>query len=118
FFRETEGDLGHGDFLWGSPAILVGLVLAQGFLDHGWDLRPAAPDDVGGLPFHVTTEHGETRAQPCAEVLITESEARRMIEAGLTPVVAFRDQDRVKLLGVHPIADTPFPLAGPWLDRG
>ncbi len=116
FFHETEGEAAHGDFVWGSPAILAGLVLAQGFVDRGWSLRPAAPADVGGLPFHVTTEDGETRAQPCAEVVITEGEARRMIEAGLTPVVAFKDQDRVKLLGVHPIADTPFPLAGPWLD--
>ena len=115
FFVELTGTGGHDDHLWGSPVFLGAAVLGQAFSRHGWQLRPAAPWDLSGLPLLVTKEDGIATAHPCAEVLFSEGDARSLIEAGITPLLAAKEQDRVRVPGVHPVAQAPFPLAGRWL---
>ena len=94
---------------------LAALVLGQAFSQHGWQMRPSAPSDVMGLPLLLTRDDHTVTAQPCAEVLFGEAEARALIEAGITPLVAVKDQDRVRVPGIHPLAQAPFSLAGRWL---
>lgn len=115
FFFELENS-DHSKHLWGSPVFLAALALGQAYGQHGWQMRPSAPWDVPGLPLLLTTEDGVTRAHPCAEVLFGEAEARSLIEAGITPLMAVKDQDRIRVPGVHPVAPAPFPLGGRWLD--
>ena len=117
YFAECEGTPGHEDYLWGSPALFAALALAAGFSSHAWQLRPGAHVDVSGLPLHVVTDtDGQSMARPSAEALIGEDEARLFMDSGLTPLLAFKDRDRIRVPGVHPLSATPFPLAGKWLD--
>jgi len=47
----------------------------EAFLRAGWDMRPGLAREIDGLPLHVHKEDGESRAKPCAEVLMTEEGA-------------------------------------------
>ncbi|NNM35448.1 MAG: hypothetical protein HKO53_20400 [Gemmatimonadetes bacterium] len=115
FFVELEGSGRHEDHLWGSPVFLAALVMGQAFTHHGWQMRPAAPWDVPGLPLLITKENESPTAHPCAEVSFGDGEARSLIEAGITPLMAVKNQDRIRVPGVHPIGPAPFPLGGRWL---
>ena len=69
-------------------------------------------DDLTELPLCIErSEDGETRAKPCAEVLLGTRAADRLLAAGLIPFQSIRDHDAIRLGGFTSIADPPRPLA-------
>jgi type VI secretion system protein ImpC len=112
-FEEIDGSPAHDDFLWGSGGALCALLLAQGFAADGWSLRANA-GEVRGLPLHVYRRDGQAIALPCAETLLTERAADRMMELGVTPLASLRDSDTVRVVRLQSIAAPPTRLAGAW----
>lgn len=104
----------HEDYLWGNPAFAVALLLGQSFSESGWGMRPGTAAAIERLPVHIYRRDGEPESKPCAEVLLTEDAAERIVEVGLMPLVSFRDRDLVRLGRFQSIADPPRPLAGRW----
>lgn len=90
-FEEMPGVPPHSAYLWGNPALACLSVLTTG------------SQELSGLPLHVYQHEGETRFTPCAEVLMTEDQVRALMELGLTPLVSFRDSDRVRVAGLRAI---------------
>jgi len=94
----------HSDYLWGNPAFLCVSLLAQSFESSGWD-GESIPRRVDGLPVHIYYEDGEPLAKPCAEVLMTQSEAIALMEAGVMPLVSIKGQDAAMLLRFQSVAE-------------
>jgi type VI secretion system protein ImpC len=92
-FEEMPGSPVHSGYLWGNPALACLALKA-----HGGDAL-----NLSGLPLHLYQEDGETKATPCAEVLMTEDQVRALMDAGLMPLVSYRDSDRVRLAGFRAI---------------
>jgi type VI secretion system protein ImpC len=113
-FEEADGSLRHEDYLWGNPAFAVVAVLASEFSEFGWHLRPERGLELSGLPLHVRSEGGSVRSKPCAEALLTERAAARILDAGLMPLVSMKDRDAIRLLRIQSIARPPARLSGPW----
>jgi type VI secretion system protein ImpC len=113
-FEEADEGFRHEDYLWGNPALAVAAVLASEFSEFGWHLRPERGLELSGLPLHVRTEGGAVRTQPCAEALLTERAAARILDAGLMPLVTMKDRDAIRLLRVQSIAHPASRLSGPW----
>jgi len=113
-FEEVEAPPRHESLVWGNPAFLCAVLLARAFSRAGWQLRSSFDPDLSGLPLHLYREGGETRAQPCAETLLTERAAERLLELGLMPFASIRDQDAVRLVRLQSVADPPAPLAARW----
>jgi type VI secretion system protein ImpC len=57
---------------------------------------------------------GEKIYQPCAEVLITQAAAERLMEHGLMPLISYKNTDHVKLGRFQSIADPVTALRGRW----
>lgn len=113
-FRETDVPPRHEQYLWGPPAFACALLLA-GQLGPAGHRRPSGGVfEIPGMPLHVYPADGETRAQPCAELLLSERAAHRLLEMGLMPLVSLKDRDAVRLLRFQSVADPAAPLAGPW----
>ncbi len=112
--EEMNADPAHGDYLWGNPSIACAYLLGEAFAEYGWSLRPGIIQEIGDLPLHVFTADGETRTQPCAEVLLTEHAAEKILKQGIMPLLSFRDRDRVRLARFQSLADPPAALAGRW----
>lgn len=113
-FEETEEAPAHDEYLWGNPAIVCALLLAESFTASGWALTPGERLDVENLPLHVTRTDGEATAKPCAEALLTERAARAMLDSGVMPLASMKGRDAVRLLRFQSIAAPAASLAGRW----
>src|SRR5262249_27358580 len=113
-FEEADAPFLHENYLWGNPALAVTALLASEFAEFGWHLRPERGLELSGLPLHIRSEGGSARCQPCAETLLSERAAARILEAGLMPLVSIKDRDAIRLLRVQSIASPPARLSGPW----
>jgi len=113
-FDELQDPINHEDYLWANPAFAAVLLLAQSYAEQGWGLHPGALSEIRGLPVHIYKEDGESRAQPCAEVLMTQTAAEDILEKGIMVLASLKDQPAARLLRFQSIADPLTPLAGRW----
>jgi type VI secretion system protein ImpC len=113
-WRETSEPPRHDEYLWGNPAFACALLLAGRLGPGGTRRAPGGVLDIGDLPLHLYAADGETRAQPCAEVLLSERAAHRLLDVGLMPLVSLKDRDAVRLLRFQSFAEPARPLAGAW----
>ena len=113
-FEEMPGVPAHEGYLWGNSAFACALLLARAFSDDGWDLHPGSQSEVGELPLHVYKVNSESEAKPCAEVLLTTEAVECVLEAGIMPLVSFKNRDVVRLARFQSVADPPAALRGRW----
>lgn len=112
-FEEFQGVPAHEHLLWGNPAIACGLLLAESFGQA--DRSPLRPRlELEGLPLHLVRGAGEPFATPCAEALMTERAASRILEAGVMPLASLKDRDAVRLVRFQSVAHPVSALAGRW----
>ena len=113
-FEEILDPSAHENYLWGNTAFACVLLLAESFAEQGWELRPGTLSEISGLPVYVYAVEGEPRTLPCAEVLLTETAAGKMMEEGFMPLASLKDQPAVRLVRFQSIADPVSALAGRW----
>jgi type VI secretion system protein ImpC len=104
----------HETYLWGNPAFACVYLLAVAFSQTGWNLRPGVIREISGLPLHVYETDAEPILKPCAEVLLTQRAAERILEHGLMPLLSLQGSDVVRLARFQSLADPLKPLAGRW----
>lgn len=118
-FEEMAGIPDHEHYCWGNPVFASLLLLGKAFLEEGWHLRPGSVQDIDGLPLHVyQDETGDSVTKPCAEAWLTEQAAERLLEAGLMPLLSYKNQDRIRLVRFQSIASPLTPLQGRWNEAG
>lgn len=113
-FEEVDDPARHEDYLWGSGAVLVALLVGEAFNERGWSIGPRMSLDVGSLPFFTYRRGPETVAIPCAETVMSERVARNLLSRGLMPVAWIKNTDRVRLVELRSVADPTAPLAATW----
>jgi type VI secretion system protein ImpC len=113
-FEEMPEESQHEDYLWGNPAFVCALLLAQSFSESGWELRPGQHSALDRLPVHVYRQDGDSEVKPCAEALMTTDTADRIMESGFMPLASMKGQDEVRLVRFQSIAQPLKALAGRW----
>jgi type VI secretion system protein ImpC len=105
-FTESPGAPVHESYLWGNPAFAVALLIASCF-DGAGRFDPAQINpELSELPLALeSSEDGETRAKPCAEVLLGRRAAERISDAGLIPLLSVRDRGAIRLAQIASIAE-------------
>jgi len=97
-FEEHITRSDHERLLWGNPAFAVGAVVAGAFAVDGWSLALVERGQrLEGFPLYIYQEEGTAMTKPCAEVLLSERIVTVLVEAGLVPLVSYRDTDTVAL---------------------
>lgn len=86
--------------LWASPTLGGLLALTRGFVEAGWNLDPTDPVDLEDLPAWYYDVDGETRLQPCAEVLLGERAVAALAGRGLSPLLSYRNRNAVRVPGL------------------
>jgi type VI secretion system protein ImpC len=110
-FEEMATVPEHESYLWGNPAFLCGLLLADAFAAEGSDAEGYhGGGEVGGLPVHHFTAEGETQVKPCAEAWLGERAAAAILRHGIMPVLSVRGRDAVQLLTLQSLSNPPRPL--------
>jgi len=112
-FEEFTRQGGLGGMLWGHPALLPGLLLAQTWARQGSKMQLGSVMTVGDMPYYVYTDtDGEQIALPCTERLYTERQAVQVATYRVMPLLSLRGRPEVRLGGFTSLAGTP--LAGFW----
>lgn len=113
-FAFEEFSNNHNDYVWTNPAFACVYLLAKSFRKNGWEMADNIAREVDGLPMHIYKEEGETKTKPCAEIPMTDAGVQIMIDAGVMPLVSFRDSDRVRLASFQSIALSEERIRGRW----
>ncbi|MEX0792715.1 MAG: type VI secretion system contractile sheath large subunit [Pirellulaceae bacterium] len=97
--------------VWGSPVWLGAVALAEAFNTRGWDMQSGIVHQIEELPlYYIDTDDAEIH--PCGQYLLSDTELEKIAAQGLTPVVSFKNQDRIQLRGIQSIRGGK--LSGPW----
>ncbi|MDN4502694.1 type VI secretion system contractile sheath large subunit [Alteromonadaceae bacterium BrNp21-10] len=104
-FEEMSQPPQHDDYLWGNAAFLKAEQMARAFIKSGWSMQYANVKNTDDLPIHYYEDGGRTVVKPCAEILLSETGANKMLAQGLIPLWSFKDADRVHSGDFHSIAD-------------
>jgi type VI secretion system protein ImpC len=113
-FEEMPEEPVHTDYLWGNPAFVCALLLAQSFSESGWELHPDQRTNLDRLPLHVYPRDGQSEIKPCAEALMTVNTADRIMESGFMPLASLKGRDEVRVVRFQSIAKPVRALAGRW----
>lgn len=114
-FEEMPEAPCHREYVWGNPAFGCAYLIALSFSRFGWDFRPGMHQEIADLPLHLYEKDGATRAQPCAELILTESDWNALLEEGLMPLAAAKDADWARLVRFQSVAEPPTALSGRWI---
>jgi len=111
FEFEEVSQPGGSQLAWGSPVWLACTAMANSFNESGWSLDPSAVSQFSDLPVYFDpADDGD--AHPCGEYLLTDEESAKLMEIGLSPVISFKNQDRVQIRGLQSLRGGK--LQGPW----
>jgi type VI secretion system protein ImpC len=97
FEEFAAGEPPHAGYCWASAAFACAYLYAQ---------QEAMGQDVlniHSLPAHVYTLNGEKIIKPCAEILMTQDQAQKLIDQGLMPLLSMKGQDWIRLAGFRAI---------------
>ena len=112
-FEEFTRQDGLSGMLWGNPAALVSLLVAETWTRNSKSMQLGSVATVGELPVYVYHDtDGEQIALPCTERLFTEKQAAQVAACGVIPVVSLRGRPEVRVAGFAALAGAP--LAGRW----
>jgi type VI secretion system protein ImpC len=113
-FEEMPATRDHEAYLWGNPAFTLALLAAQAFAEDGWGMDLDSHVDAADLPTHIYREDGESKQQPCAEVLMGESAGEATLLRGVMPFLSYRNRDAARLLRWQSLAEPAQALQGAW----
>jgi len=112
-FDETLRAADHERFLWTSAALAFGSVLATAFAADGWTMHLEHHAQLAGLPVYVSREpDGTSQPIPCAEVVMSTTTIRAVIDQGMTVLASVRDEDRAAFWGIGMLDGSPLPDLG------
>ena len=113
-FEELSPRREHESYLWGSGALACALLVGRAFESRGWDMEPGDELELDDLPSHIYEADGEKYLQASAETHLSERAAQAILDAGLMPLVSYRNRSAVRVLRFQSISSPAQPLRGPW----
>ncbi len=112
-FEEFTRQGGLGAMLWGHPALIPGLLLAETFAQQGAKMKLGAVMGVDDIPYYVYVDTDDEQiALPCTERLYTERQAVQVGQYRVMPLLSIRGRPELRLGGFASVAGNP--LAGFW----
>jgi type VI secretion system protein ImpC len=112
-FEEFTREEGLGGMLWGHPALLPGLLLAEIYTRQGAKMKLGSVMTVGDMPYYVYFDaDGEQVALPCTERLYSERQAVQVAAYRVMPLLTLRGRPEVRLGGFASLAGST--LGGFW----
>jgi type VI secretion system protein ImpC len=112
-FEEFTRQSGLSGMLWGHPALLAGLLLAESFKQQGMKMKPGSITAIGDIPYYVYVDpDGNQTALPCTERLYSERQAVMVSTYRVMPVLSLRGRPEVRLGGFAALGGGT--LAGFW----
>ncbi|HEY6528495.1 MAG TPA: type VI secretion system contractile sheath large subunit [Cellvibrionaceae bacterium] len=94
-FTEITAPNNYQQYLWGNSAVLVGVVLAELWLQGKGSLNTSAASQIDQLPIHVEKTSAGELLIPSAEIVILDSTVEALRNAGLLVVRSIYNKNAV-----------------------
>ena len=112
-FEEFTRQDGLSGMLWGNPAVLVALTMAETWARDPRAMKLGSVASVDELPVYVYVDKdGDQIALPCTERLFNEKMAAQVGAAGVIPVVSMRGRPEVRVASFNAVGGKA--IAGRW----
>jgi len=112
-FEEFTRQGGLSTMLWGHPALVPALLLAETWTQQGNKMKLGSVMGVRDMPYYVYIDpDGEQIALPCTERMYSERQAVQVSSYRVMPLLSIRGRPEIRLGGFASLAGTP--LAGFW----
>lgn len=113
-FEELGNTPAHEQYLWGSGALACALALGRGYRSaEGWEFSPGEFGGIDDLPSATRLDRdGEKELVPSAEHFLADTQAEKLLDAGLMPLLSHRHQNAAMLMRWQSIAQPKAALAG------
>lgn len=97
-FEEFTRQTGLKGMLWGNPAFVAGLMLAQGFAKQGPKMTLGNVMSAGEMPYYFyVDDDGDQTALPCTERLMNERTAARVSSEHCIALLSIKGRPEVRL---------------------
>ncbi|MGB4946724.1 MAG: type VI secretion system contractile sheath large subunit [Candidatus Competibacter denitrificans] len=113
-FEEMPSGRDADAYLWGNPAFSCARLIADGFMENGFENGLNAPLALDDLPAHSYQQAGERALQPAVEALLGERAALSILAHGVMPILGSRQHNSARLAGFRSLANPATGLAGRW----
>ena len=104
-FEEMPDTPIRAQYLWGSAGLVCTALIAK-TSGHD-DLPPGSITQIDGLPVHSYRLEGEYAMTPCGGAWLSDTDADRLIQQGITPVLSVKNANAVRVLGFQSVAGGP-----------
>lgn len=112
-FEEFSLAEGLSGMLWGNPAVLGTILLAQAWTKGGKGMVLGQQMTLGDMAWHIITDpHGDQVQLPCTERNMTTEKVEATVTRGLMPVIGIKGRDVVRLGSFQSMAGQE--IAGRW----
>jgi type VI secretion system protein ImpC len=112
-FEEFSRQSGLSGMLWGHPALIPALLLAESFGQQGAKMKLGTVMGVGDIAYYVYVgADGDQVALPCTERLYSERQAVVVANYGVMPLLSLRGRPELRLGSFASLAGPA--LAGFW----
>lgn len=112
-FEEFTRQSGLSGMLWGNPAVLTALCVAESWKRGGKGMKLGSIATVDDMPVFVYTDpDGDQIALPCTERHYSERLAAQVASTKVNPVVSMRGRPEVRVGGFRSLAGPD--IAGRW----
>jgi hypothetical protein len=112
-FEEFTRQEGLSGMLWGHPALVPGLLLAETFSRQGPKMKLGSVMSIDEMPYYVYVDpDGDQVALPCTERLWSERQAVQVSSYRVMPLLTMRGRPEVRLGGFMSLAGSS--VAGLW----
>jgi type VI secretion system protein ImpC len=112
-FEEFTRQGGLSTMLWGHPALVPALLLAETWGQQGAKMKLGTVMSLREMPYYVYVDpDGEQIALPCTERMYSERQAVLVSSYRVMPLLSIRGRPELRLGGFASLVGTP--LAGFW----
>ena len=112
-FEEFTRQGGLSGMLWGHPALIPALLLAETFGQQGAKMKLGTVMTVGDIPYYIITDaDGDQMALPCTERMYSERQAVMTGNYSVMPLLSIRGRPELRLGSFASLLGTP--IAGFW----
>ncbi len=112
-FEEFTRQTGLKGMLWGNPAFMAGLMLAQSYAKQGPKMTLGGILTAGDMPYYFYVDDDDDQvALPCTERLMNERAAARTSTEHFIPLLSIKGRPEVRLGGFTSL--TGAPILGRW----
>lgn len=114
YFEEFQSQSDQNIYLWLNSAFAYIYALAEQFSRNKWNMKLNVPTVLPDSPLHFYEDENQVVLRVCTEFEVSETLHNRITELGCTPLLLYRNEDKIHLPFLQSVSKSSPHLKGKW----